>query len=148
MLPHRWFKRHSATNLSNSVAQLDHHTGLDSRRYRQVSRTSPASTLVSWYGSVVPLETVFSLPNLAGQTRAALLLPAITQHHFLHRNPYTAAKSLAVPLPAENFGIFFDWSLTRAEGQISSRQLSVPEAVARYIASGTSSFLLGTVWAS
>jgi len=68
-------KRHSATNLSNSrnstIIQDWIPEGIG--KFLEL----PASTLVSWYGSVVPLETVL-LPNLAGQTRAALLLPAIT----------------------------------------------------------------------
>jgi hypothetical protein len=76
--------------------------------------------LVSWYGSVVPLETVLSLPNLAGQTRAALLLPAITQHleSLSPQELYKAAKSLAVPLPPEKLRDILDWSITRVETQI------------------------------
>jgi hypothetical protein len=76
--------------------------------------------LVSWYGSVVPLETVLSVPNLAGQTRAALLLPAITQHleSLSPQELYKAAKSLAVPLPPAKLRDILDWSITRVETQI------------------------------
>lgn len=84
--------------------------------------------LVAWYGSVAPLETVLLLPNLAGQTRAALLLPAITQHleSLSPQELYTAAESLAVPLPAEKLRYLLDWSLTRAEGQIEQGREMCP----------------------
>jgi len=104
--------------------------------------------LVSWYGSVVPLETVLSLPNLAGQTRAALLLPAIITQHLESQELYTAAKSLAVPLPAENFGIFLTGHLHELKGnRKKAGQRPVPEALPD-TSQRTSSFLLGTVWAS
>ncbi len=76
--------------------------------------------LVSWDGSVIPLETVLSLPNLARQTPAALLLPAITQHleSLSPQELYTAAKSLAVPLPPAKLRDILDWSIRRVETQI------------------------------
>jgi len=149
----RWFacNRHNLQTLSNSVAQL---RAIIQLKVSGSSRTSPASTFLVSLGMAQLSSRNSSLFTqlLAGQTQAALsysVSPNIWSH-FLHRN--SIQRQLNPCFPAlKNFDIFCLVAHTTEELKMKARQATCVHLQSRCPDdhhNGTSSFLLGTVWAS